>query len=246
MDKISVLTITQYSRRHIFKFLIQHILSQTIQPDEWVIVEGSQLKKDGIKNREIIQKYIKTFPNLNIIYIPWKKRTFSKMLNVGNAKCSGEFIIQMEDDDYYPPSRIEHAVTKLKNNPDIEIAGLSSIYMYDIINDILIKSPHFGDGHSCNNALAYKRSYLKKNKYNDNKFSVEPSFLNNYIPKIIQLDINKTIINIIHPKNTISRNIILNNWKKNKMYYEIDKTSINIHAINFLQKYKNILSTSIL
>jgi glycosyltransferase involved in cell wall biosynthesis len=45
-------------------------------------------------------------------------------------KCSGDIIIYMDDDDYYPPERISHAVQTLQDNPSFLIAGCSEMYVY--------------------------------------------------------------------------------------------------------------------
>ena len=36
--------------------------------------------------------------------------------NFMHDKCKGSIIVYMDDDDYYPPDRISHAVEKLTNN----------------------------------------------------------------------------------------------------------------------------------
>jgi hypothetical protein len=36
----------------------------------------------------------------------------------------------MDDDDYYPPERVAHVVRKFQQNPGIELAGSSEIFMY--------------------------------------------------------------------------------------------------------------------
>ncbi len=244
--KVSVLTVTQYSRRECFKLLINCILLQTVLPDEWVIVEGSKTKKDSILNSKLILNYKKIFPKLNIQYIPWRERTFCEMINVGNNKCSGDIIIQMEDDDYYPPQRIEHAINELNNNPQIQIAGCSSVYSYLISKNILIKPPFFGKNHSCNHALAYKEKYLENNKYDKKRstanYSVETSFLNGFTSDMIQLDPLKTIIHIWHDNNTIKIEGILNCWKESNNYEEVDINILDRNTIDILQnKYAKVL-----
>ena len=47
-----------------------------------------------------------------------------------HEKCKGEIIIYMDDDDYYPPERVNHAVNKLRGSPRAMCAGSSAIYIY--------------------------------------------------------------------------------------------------------------------
>ena len=39
-------------------------------------------------------------------------------------------ILYMDDDDYYPPERISHAVEKLQKNPRALCAGSSELHIY--------------------------------------------------------------------------------------------------------------------
>ena len=44
-----------------------------------------------------------------------------------HEKCTGDIIVYMDDDDYYPPERIRHAVLKLNGN---KCFMRSEIYIY--------------------------------------------------------------------------------------------------------------------
>ena len=50
--------------------------------------------------------------------------------NFMHTKTKGEFLIYMDDDDYYPPERVEHAVDTLQKNPSALCAGSSELYIY--------------------------------------------------------------------------------------------------------------------
>ena len=50
--------------------------------------------------------------------------------NLMHEKSKGEIIVYMDDDDYYPPQRISHAVNKLRSQPQVLCAGSSSIFLY--------------------------------------------------------------------------------------------------------------------
>lgn len=243
---ISVLTVTQYNRHKCFCLLIEMIKQQTMKPTEWIIVEGSPTKEECNLNKGLITKMMKKMkkcmPEMKIHYIPNKKMNFAEMLNIGNEKCSGDFIVQMEDDDYYPPTRIEHAVIKLIENPDVEIAGCSSIYMFDFNHCKMYKTPFFGKNHSCNHALAYKKSYLNNNRYvniNEKEFSIETTFLNNFNNEMVQLEPFYTIINSCHNGNTIQRDSIIECWKIEKCVSEIPLHYFP-HYMYYKNKYENI------
>ena len=42
----------------------------------------------------------------------------------------GDIIVYMDDDDYYPPDRVNHAVNRLRAVPRALAAGSSIVYIY--------------------------------------------------------------------------------------------------------------------
>ena len=79
----------------------------------------------------------------NVVYIYSKKRlTVGKKRNMLNRYAKGYIRIHMDDDDYYPPNKVAHAVKKLMNS-DRLIAGCSLTFCYIIkknyyINQVLL------------------------------------------------------------------------------------------------------------
>ena len=47
-----------------------------------------------------------------------------------HEKSTGDIIVYMDDDDYYPPTRISHAVETLAQNPQALCAGSSIMHIY--------------------------------------------------------------------------------------------------------------------
>ena len=58
------------------------------------------------------------------------KMSLGAKRNLMHEKCSGDIIVYMDDDDYYPPERVSHAVDMLKRNPDKMVAGSSEMHIY--------------------------------------------------------------------------------------------------------------------
>jgi glycosyltransferase involved in cell wall biosynthesis len=44
--------------------------------------------------------------------------------NIMHSHARGDIIVYMDDDDYYPPERVEHAVDMLTKNPQALCAGV--------------------------------------------------------------------------------------------------------------------------
>jgi len=224
---VSLLTITQRSRNKCLKNLLEFINNQTYQDIiDWVIVEGSKTKKDAEENKEfILNEIIINEIRFPIKYIDFKEGSkLSDLRNRGNASCKGDIIVCMDDDDYYPPKRVETAVSKL-NNSTKQIAGCSYAYMYDYNLDKLYKFKSFGRNHSTNNCLAYKKEYLLTHKHEAGlDRGEEMSFTNNFTAPMIQLDSEDCIVISSHDSNTFNKSALC--MKENKQIREILNNNI--------------------
>jgi len=204
---VSLLTVTQYSRRDCLANLLMLIQQQVYKNIvEWVIVEGTPDKEDSIKNAEIISKMKSDIP---INFIPWcAGQSLSDLRNRGNAACHGDIIVCMDDDDYYPPTRVSHAVHRLQHSPAL-IAGCSKAYIYFYHTGQFFQFKSFGKGHSTNNCLAYKRAYLENHQHLSGLAKgEESSFTNGFTEEMVQLDPMKTIVISGHGTNTVDKSLI--------------------------------------
>ncbi len=213
ITRVSLLTITQRSRNKCLKNLLDFILNQTYNGIiEWIIVEGSKTEKEAEENKEfIINEIIINKININEFLFPIKYIGFeegsklSDLRNRGNDACKGDIIVCMDDDDYYPPKRVETAVAKL-NNSTKQIAGCSYAYMYHYNLDKLYKFKSFGRNHSTNNCLAYKKEYLLTHRHEAGlDLGEEMSFTNGFTEPMIQLDSEDCIVISSHCSNTFDK-----------------------------------------
>lgn len=208
---VSIVTITQYTRRECLLVLSEMINRQTYQNIiEWIFVEGSTNEEEAILNREyIIQLISNRCSSGSIIqshkYIEYNGLKIGGLRNLGNSACSGDIIVCMDDDDYYPPERVSESVDKLSGSSCL-IGGTSDIYMYDFFIDKLYKFKGFGKFHSSNACMAYKKEYLLDNTY-DSQIQVgeENSFTKDFTNPLVKFDAEKTIIASSHSFNTFNK-----------------------------------------
>jgi glycosyltransferase involved in cell wall biosynthesis len=214
----SIITISQLSRAECLLNLYELIKLQTYTNiTEWVIVEGSGSKEDGDENKENINMLLNMHSKLSgmnpmsihsqikIVYVEYTGLLLSDLRNLGNNKCSGKIIVCMDDDDYYPPERVSHAVASLKKSRCL-IAGCSDIYMYEYFMSKLYKFKVFHKNHSTNNSMAFKREYLRNHQHAKGlKMAEESSFTNNFTEPMVQLDSQKCVIVSSHNRNTFSK-----------------------------------------
>ena len=76
---------------------------------EWIIID------DGTdKIGDLIKSY--NIPQIKYIELP-TKITLGEKRNMLHKHANGSIIVYMDDDDYYPPERVSHAVETLQANP---------------------------------------------------------------------------------------------------------------------------------
>lgn len=209
---VSLLTITQWARTKCLKNLVAFINKQTYTGIvEWVIVEGSKTEKEAEQNKEFIlnvneMNINEININVPINYIPYAAGAkLSDLRNRGNAACKGNIIVCMDDDDYYPPKRVESAVINLQHSTK-QIAGCSYAYMYHYPLDKLYKFKSFGKNHSTNNCLAYKKEYLLTHRHLPGlDCGEEMSFTNGFTEPMLQLDSEDCIVISSHRANTFDK-----------------------------------------
>jgi glycosyltransferase involved in cell wall biosynthesis len=240
---VSIITITQLKRFNCLEILRDLIKDQTYDNIiEWVIVEGSKKKFDAELNKKNID-FLKENSGLSfpIKYIEFEENIkLGELRNKGNKSCEGDITVCMDDDDYYPPSRVSHSVDKLSKS-NAKIAGCSAVLIYDYFLEKLYKFKQFGPNHSTNNCMAWKKSYLISNKHDGNKeMAEEASFTNNFSEPMVQLESEKTIVVSSHDGNTFNKRELLvgGSVKINPSLDEIKKPIIEYIKEPFYSKYK--------
>jgi len=198
---VSVCTPT-FNRRPFIPSLIKCFQAQTYPMDkiEWIIID------DGTDNIEDLVAHIP-----QVKYFKYDERMYlGKKRNTMHDKCSGEIIIYMDDDDYYPPERISHAVETLLKNPKILCAGSSEMNIYFKHIQTMYKFGPYTKNHATAATFAFRRQLLKETRYDD-KIAVaeEKLFLKNYTIPLIQLDTTKTILVFSHIHNSFDKKILL-------------------------------------
>jgi len=171
---------------------------------EWIILDdGTDSIEDLIKEANIPQiKYIR----LN------EKLPLGKKRNILHENSKGDFIVYMDDDDYYPPCRISHAVDMLQKNPKALCAGASEIYIYFKHINQMIQFGPYGPNHATAGTFAFRKELLKEHKYEDHAaLAEEKSFLKNYTVPFVQLEPKKVILVFSHIHNTFDKKKLLDN-----------------------------------
>jgi glycosyltransferase involved in cell wall biosynthesis len=192
-----------FNRRPFIPIMIKCFEHQTYPKDkiEWIIVDDGTDKIEDLVIHIPQVKYFKFD----------EKLTLGKKRNISNEKASGEILIYIDDDDYYPPDRISHAVETLKNNPKALCAGSSAMFIhFKHINKMLQFGP-YGPNHSTAATFAFRKELLKQTRFNEeSSVAEEKQFLKDYTVPFVQLDPTKTIVVFSHNHNSFDKKELLN------------------------------------
>jgi len=220
---VSVCTPT-FNRRPFIPTLIKCFNNQDYPKDkiEWIIIDdGSDKIEDLVINVPQV-KYFKYD----------SKMTLGKKRNLMHEKSSGEILVYMDDDDYYPPTRISHAVETLQKNPKALCSGSSMLHIYFKHLDKIYQFGPYGPKHATAGTFAFKRDLLKQTKYNEDAcLAEEKEFLKDYTIPFVQLDPLKSILVFSHRHNTFDKTKLLVNANPN--FVRESKLKINMFIKNY-------------
>lgn len=207
-----------FNRRHFFTQTIKNVLQQTYPLDkmEWIIIDDGT---DKIKN--MLEDVSGNGVHIKYIELD-EKVSLGKKRNMLHKESKGEIIIYIDDDDYYPPERVHHAVTELLKSKKL-IAGSTNLYVWFQTKGIWKFGP-YGTNHATAGTFAFKKELLDNTRYEEGaSFAEEKKFLNNYTTPLIQLNPVKTMLVFNHGHNTINKESFLKNPTKhvNKSEYDI-------------------------
>jgi len=197
---VSICTPT-FNRRPFIPIIIKCFENQTYPKDkiEWLIVD------DGTDKIEDLVKHIP-----QVKYFKYdEKMTLGKKRNLLNEKSTGDIIVFMDDDDYYPAERVSHAVTTLTNSKAL-CAGSSAMFIhFKHINKMYLFGP-YGPNHATAATFAFKRELLKVTRFNETScIAEEKQFLKDYTIPFVQLESKKSILVFSHNQNSFDKKELL-------------------------------------
>lgn len=212
---VSICTPT-FNRRPFIPALIKCFENQDYPKDrlEWIIIDDGTDKIEDLVSHIPQVKYFKYDT----------KMTLGKKRNLMHDKSSGDILVYMDDDDYYPADRVSHAVHMLQSNPKALCAGSSEIYIWFKHIQKMYQFGPYGPNHATAGTFAFKRILLKQCRYEDNAaLAEEKAFLKNYTIPFVQLEPKKSILVFSHEHNTFDKRKLLENPHP-KFVKESDKT----------------------
>ncbi len=211
--KVSVCTPT-FNRRPFLPSLLKCFQSQTYPTHliQWVVVD------DGTDSvQDFFEPLKKEVHNLTYVRLD-AKLPLGKKRNLMHKHATGDILVYMDDDDFYPPNRVAHAVATLVSNPSALCAGSSVLHIYFKHIDTIIEFGPYGKNHATAGTFAFRKELLNDTAYDDDaSLAEEKAFLKNYTVPFVQLDPKKTILVFSHEHNTFDKRFLLDNPKQSIM-----------------------------
>lgn len=214
---VSILTPT-FNRRKFIPQYLRNIRRQDYKgPIEILIADDGHDKVEDLIPKNTIFRYIKMT----------EKKPIGYKRNLLCSEAKGEILIHMDDDDFYPSTRVSHAIEKL-NKKEAYIVGCSQNYVYDKTSGVSQSVP-VSLYHAVAGTFAFYKEYFDKNQFDDYaETGEEVSFTHHFTNPLIQLDSIKTILVMCHSQNTHNKdNLIkvptilnLRNFVKDKIEYD--------------------------
>lgn len=117
------------------KLAINSMLSQTLMPDEIVIVKDGKIP-DELEN--IILEFKKNFSNIVEVQLA-RNIGLGLALNEGLKVCKNDLVARMDADDISLPARCEHQVKMFMKNKKLDIVGCPVIEFSGNIENVVGK-----------------------------------------------------------------------------------------------------------
>ena len=227
---VSICTVT-YNRNHFLPILQQLVLNQDYPVNrlQWVIVDDSDNGSEAFKPDS----------RLNVSYHRLsEKMALGCKRNLSHSFCEGEFIVYMDDDDFYPPTRVSHAVQSLEES-DALIAGSTFLPILFLPEREICLSGPFAQNHATAATFAFRKKLLSQTSYLDDAISAEEKyFLKDYSIPLKQLNPNLTIISIAHSQNTFEKRKLKND--NNERFRHLKDSNLE-PLIPLMQSYESAM-----
>jgi len=169
---------------------------------EWIIMDDTPLVNSSSEFPSDLDGIIVKY------YYLKKKISLAKKRNLLNHQSKGKYIINMDDDDYYPPCRVSHAVDLLIKH-GTPLAGSSKMFMFFCKNKSIYQIGPYNNNHGTAATLAYTKEYTKYHDFGDGNYAEETIFTEKWKQPMIQLDPMKTVLALSHSDNTIEKTMFL-------------------------------------
>jgi glycosyltransferase involved in cell wall biosynthesis len=196
---VSILTPT-YNRRKFIPWLIECIRAQTYPRAhmEWLIYDDGTDKILDLLTPHMAELNIRYFSSDEKVNIGTKRNRL-------NEEARGTILVCMDDDDYYPPERVAHAVGTIQSRK-VDLVGSTRNHLYFTDDASIWEVGPYGPNHATFGTMAYTKALTRTTRCDETvAFAEEMSFTKNYTIPVAQLDPMKVMLVMCHSENTFNK-----------------------------------------
>jgi glycosyltransferase involved in cell wall biosynthesis len=201
--RVSLLTPT-FNRRAFFSQCVRCVLHQDYPRDrmEWIILDDGTDRVRDLLPDPAAHPWIR--------YVELEERVpLGEKRNRLHALATGDILIYVDDDDYYPPCRVARSVAALRANPKAMAAGCSELPVWFVEEDEVYVFGPFRPGHSTCGTLAFRRALVDgpagRSCPPGAAYAEEEQLLDRWNVPLVQMDPRHVILCIAHGANTIDK-----------------------------------------
>jgi len=199
--------VPSYNRRHFLPYLLYIYQYQDYPADrrELVILDDSPQS-----SQDLVDQLLGEHSGENVRYIFSPERLYlGQKRNMLNKLAKGEYLLCMDDDDYYPPDKISYTLREMQKTRALFSAS-GQIYIWYSHLDKIYKTSSLGPYYALNGTFAYHRDFLKNHLYDDKAMIAEEHvFLKGFTEQVLQIAAEKSILCISHSNNTYDKDFVM-------------------------------------
>jgi hypothetical protein len=234
---VSIVTPTTLDRSSFLELCCYMVQYQSYAHiEEWLLLNASASRKEQRQLKATVDRLCAQFPRVaglvrHIRYPLDAPRGIGAIRNFYNRHVKGDVVVCFDDDDFYPPERVEHVVTTFAANPGVHLVACSGLCIFDVDLNKIFKFRQMHNNHGTNNTFGYTRLYARLRQYDQDRcYGEEASFTNNFSEPVVQLDMYDSLLNIAHASNTVNKrkNIMMNYLYPSSHRY-ITETDYQLH-----------------
>lgn len=205
MPRVSLLTPT-YERHRFLPFLAQMIAHQDadLSEIEWVVVDDSATSAATWFDRHPLQRALE---RITYVHLP-RQVTIGRKRNLTKTLAEGDFLLHMDDDDYYATNYITTVLdvfaTKTKGVAP-RVVGATTISLMYPQTFYLYETFPPKRNHTCGGILSYTQQYAATHHFPNHATSgEEPAFLaGNPVTQLT--DAHNVYMAFVHAANTVPK-----------------------------------------
>ena len=206
LPKVSIITPT-YKRRKLFDIALNNFenFDYPKQKLEWIIVDDSPKGNDEDTFDEGVEDLVSHIKNVKYVRLPSgdEPLTVAMKRNIGVSHATSQYIVHMDDDDYYPPESISARIKLLLKyqKEDVQCIGSTLIGTYNILNNTSSMSSD-GPLSLSEASMAYTKKFWEERGFDDDCVRGEHKyFTEQRLHKIMDVPYSFILIAINHRTN---------------------------------------------